>query len=207
MTRLILLLALAIGHWAVPVLPGTGVNFFPEKSRARIVVSQDRQQMLIYEGQAVVRTFPVSTGWPGMRKTSTPTWSGKVGAFWGTFSSFGTTQDLGYWLYTDILPDGSWNGDILIHGAPYTVDAQGNKVYDLVGLGTAPMSHGCIRMAPVDAEWFHLWDPVGVPITIESFSAASSYPLLVYGAQLAGNLTPASSGGTTTSSEVAPRGR
>ena len=104
------------------------MRFFPDKSIARIVISQDRQEMLIYEGTEVVRRLPVSTGWPGMRKTQTPTWIGKVGRFWGTFTSFGTTQDLGYWLFTDKLPDGSWNGDILIHGAPYTLDEQGNKI-------------------------------------------------------------------------------
>jgi len=190
MTRLVLILALVVGHWSIPVLPGKGVRFFPDKATARIVVSQDHQEMLIYEGTAVVRRLPVSTGWPGMRKTQTPTWIGKVGRYWGTFSSFGTTQDLGYWLFTDHLPDGSWNGDILVHGAPYTFDAQGNKVYDLEGLGTAPLSHGCIRLSPEDAEWFHQWDPVGVPIALESFTSKPFYPRLVYGAQLAGDLTP-----------------
>lgn len=198
MTRLVLILALVIGHWAIPVLPGRGIQFFPEKSQARIVVSQDQQVMLIYEGVNVVRRLPVSTGWPGMRKTQTPTWRGKIGPFWGTFSSFGTTQDLGYWLFTDYLADGSWNGDILIHGAPYAVDPQGKKVYDLEGLGTAPLSHGCIRLSPEDAEWFHQWDPVGVPIAIESFSSTPFYPRLVYGAQLAGDLTPGAHGAAST---------
>ena len=198
MTRLILLLALVVGHWAIPVLPKKAIPFFPDKAQAQIVISQDQQVMLIYQGQEVVRRIPVSTGWPGMRKTFTPTWRGKVGTFWGTFSSFGTTQDLGYWLFTDYLPDGSWNGDILIHGAPYTFDEQGNKVYDVEGIGTAPMSHGCIRLAPEDAEWFYLWDPIGVPIIIESFSGAASYPRLVHGAQLAGDLTPPAQGATNT---------
>lgn len=190
MTRLILLLAFLSGQWSVPVLPGNSIPFFPDKAKARIIISQDQQVLLIYEGTAVVRRLPVSTGWPGVRKTQTPAWSGKVGRFWGTFSSFGTTQDLGYWLFTDYLPDGSWNGDILIHGAPYEVDASGKKVYNLEGIGTAPISHGCIRLFPEDAEWFRQWDPIGVPIAIESYSGVNPYPRLVYGAQLAGDLTP-----------------
>jgi lipoprotein-anchoring transpeptidase ErfK/SrfK len=198
MTRLVLILALVVGNLSIPVLPGKGVRFFPDKTIARIVISQDQQQMLIYEGTAVVRRLPVSTGWPGMRKTQTPTWIGKVGRYWGTFSSFGTTQDLGYWLYTDYLPDGSWNGDILVHGAPYTIDPQGQKVYDMEGLGTAPLSHGCIRLSPEDAEWFHQWDPVGVPLAIESFSSTPFYPRLVFGAQLAGDLTPPAQGAANT---------
>jgi lipoprotein-anchoring transpeptidase ErfK/SrfK len=197
MTRLVLILALVVGHWSIPVLPGKGVRFFPDKAIARIVVSQDKQEMLIYEGTEVFRRMPVSTGWPGMRKTQTPAWMGKVGRYWGTFSSFGTTQDLGYWLFTDHLPDGSWNGDILIHGAPYNLDPQGNKVYDLEGIGTGPMGHGCIRLLPEDAEWFHQWDPVGVPIAIESFSDKLLYPRIVYGAQLAGDLSPQAQGSTT----------
>jgi lipoprotein-anchoring transpeptidase ErfK/SrfK len=197
MTRLVLILALVVGHLAIPVLPGKGVRFFPDKATARIVVSQDHQQMLIYQGTEVFRTLPVSTGWPGMRKTQTPTWIGKVGPFWGTFTSFGTTQDLGYWLFTDKLPDGSWNGDILVHAAPYTFDAQGQKVYDLDGIGTEPLSHGCIRLSPDDAEWFHQWDPVGVPIAIESFSSTPFYPRLVYGAQLAGDLNTPVHGAST----------
>ena len=84
MTRLVLILALVVGHMAIPVLPGKGVRFFPDKSVARIVVSQDQQQMLIYEGTEVVRRLPVSTGWPGMRKTQTPTWIGKVGRLTAT---------------------------------------------------------------------------------------------------------------------------
>src|SRR5262245_53943162 len=111
MTRLLLVLAVALGFTSIPVLPPLGQNTFPDKSIARIVVSQDKQQLLIYEGKTLVRALPISTGWPGLRKTSTPVWSGKIGEFWGTFESFGTTQDLGYWLFTDRLGDGSWNGD------------------------------------------------------------------------------------------------
>ncbi|MFN8539549.1 MAG: hypothetical protein U0232_18975 [Thermomicrobiales bacterium] len=32
MTRLVLILALVVGHWSIPVLPGKGVRFFPDKA-------------------------------------------------------------------------------------------------------------------------------------------------------------------------------
>lgn len=187
MTRLVLILAVALGIAAIPVVPAAGPVPFPDKTKARIVISQDKQRMFIYEGKTVVRELPISTGWPGVRKTSTPAWSGKVGEFWGTFTSFGTTQDLGYWLFTDHLMDGSWNGDILIHGAPYTVAPDGQKAYSMAHIGLAPASHGCIQLLPSDSEWFHQWDPVGVPIIIESFSGGTlAYPRIVFGAQLTG---------------------
>ena len=188
MTRLGLVLAIALGVVSLSgVSLGREAEQFPDKAKASIIVSQDKQLMLIYEGAVLVRQFPISTGWPGVRKTQTPTWNGRVGEFWGTFSSFGTTQDLGYWLFTDRLADGEWNGDILIHGAPYTVDPAGAKVYSRDHIGKMPASHGCIQLLPDDAEWFHRWDPVGVPITIRAFTGGTLiYPKIVFGAQLTG---------------------
>lgn len=191
MTRLAFALALLVGIGLIPAVPPLGPPAFPDRSKARIVVSQDKQLMIIYEGKSVARALPISSGWPGVRKTMTPAWSGKVGEYWGTFESFGTTQDLGYWLFTDHLTDGSWNGDILIHGAPYLFDANGAKVYNLDHIGVTPSSHGCIQLLPEDAEWFHQWDPVGVPIIIESFTKdVLSYPKIVFGAELAGKAQP-----------------
>jgi lipoprotein-anchoring transpeptidase ErfK/SrfK len=158
---------------------------FPAKADARIVISQDQQRMLIYERGVLVKSLPISTGWPGRRETITPTWRGPVGEYWGTFSSFGTTQDDGYWLFTDYLPDGRWNGDILIHGAPYLVGPDGEKQYDLAGIGTAPVSHGCIRLLPEDMAWFRNWDPEGVEVEIEPLrNPAFALPKMVLGALL-----------------------
>ncbi len=188
MTRLGFVLAIALGIVSLSgVSLGGGAEQFPDKAKAQIIVSQDKQLMLIYEGELLVRQLPISTGWPGVRKTQTPTWNGRVGEFWGTFESFGTTQDLGYWLFTDRLADGEWNGDILIHGAPYTVNPVGAKSYSRDHIGKTPASHGCIQLLPEDAEWFHRWDPVGVPITIRAFSGGTLiYPKIVFGAQLTG---------------------
>lgn len=162
---------------------------FPDKGQARIVISQDDQRLLIVEGDRQVKQFPISTGWPGQRTTTTPSWQGTVGEFWGTFSSFGTTQDLGYWLFTDYLPDGSWNGDILIHGAPYVVGPAGEKRYSRDHIGVAPASHGCIQLLPEDAAWLRAWDPIGVPVTIAPFSRGSlDYPKIAVGARLVGTV-------------------
>ncbi len=185
MGRLALVLALLLSVAALSDQPAAGRTLFPNKLAARIAVSQDDQAMYIYEGDRLVRTLPVSTGWPGLRKTSTPVWSGRVGRYWGTFASFGTIQDHGYYLFTDYLEDDTWNGDVLVHGAPYLLGPRGEKVYDTGGIGKTPVSNGCIRMLPEDAEWFTEWDPVGVPIVITPFShGILAYPKLVVGAQL-----------------------
>ena len=69
------------------------------------------------------------------------------------------------------IADHAWHlfvatGDILIHGAPYTL-VDGIKMYsELDALGVRPSSLGCIRLHPGDAEWLVEWDPVGVPIEI-----------------------------------------
>jgi hypothetical protein len=174
-----------------------GRNDFPNKESAWIVVSQDEQQMLIYEGNRLVRTLPISSGWPGLRKSITPVFSGVVGEYWGSFNSFGTWQDHGYYLFTDYLPVegdafnlpgwGDWNGDVLLHSAPYLFGPNGEKQYIRDGIGKTPVSNGCIRMQPEDMEWFAQWDPVGVAITIKWFSnGILAYPKLGYGAQLIG---------------------
>lgn len=180
---ILLLLTMTIVLAATPVVRAK--EFFPDKARALIVISQNQQRILIYEGDTLVRSLAISTGWPGKRETATPAWSGTIGDYWGTFTSFGTTQDDGYWLFTDYLPDGRWNGDILIHGAPYRLGAAGAKVYDIDGIGVAPVSHGCIRLLPEDMAWFRSWDPQGVGVEVRPLSdPALALPKLVLGALL-----------------------
>src|ERR671932_98453 len=101
MGRLALIAALVLSVALMADRPASGRTLYPNIAITRIAVSQDDQAMYISEGDRLVRTLPVSTGWPGLRKTSSPVWSGRVGRYWGTFSSFGTTQDNGYYLFTD----------------------------------------------------------------------------------------------------------
>mgnify|MGYP003606382462 CR=1 FL=1 len=131
-----------------------------------IVVNQNLQEMVVGEG-STVRTFPVSTGDPE-KLWRTPAWSGRVGDYWGTFSARGVYADHGWFLFKA-------GGSILIHGAPYTFDAQGNKVYEqLDAMGLYPASRGCIRMNPADIEWLSAWNPSNVPVIILPYDGGSS---------------------------------
>lgn len=199
MKRLVLAVAVALATslFAPPSGQARGQAAFPDKTRAWIVVSQDDQQMLIYEGNRLVRTLPVSTGWPGLRKSITPVFRGRIGEYWGSFYSFSTWQDHGYFLFTDYLAEegdewsqpgnGPWNGDVLFHGAPYRFGPNGEKDYIRDGIGTTPTSNGCIRLLPEDAEWMAEWDPVGVAIEIRWFThGLEDYPKLGFGAQVVG---------------------
>lgn len=124
-----------------------------------LYVDQRSQHMYVFENGELLRAVPVSTG-KDSATTYTPPWSGVVGPYVGTFFSFGTYQDEGWYLFQSI-------GGILIHGLPYTLNEAGEKVYkDWDLLGVQPASHGCIRLAPEDAAWFTAWQPQGVPMTI-----------------------------------------
>jgi lipoprotein-anchoring transpeptidase ErfK/SrfK len=123
-----------------------------------IYIDQDVQRMYVFEQGQLVRDIPCSTGLP-QSNTYTEPWSGPVGRYYGTFQSFGVWADEAWYLYQSL-------GGILIHSLPYTVE-NGYKVYqDRDALGVRPSSHGCIRIAPEDAEWFTQWNPQGVYTTV-----------------------------------------
>ncbi|MBC7263048.1 MAG: L,D-transpeptidase family protein [Chloroflexi bacterium] len=152
----------------VPPTSTASPTLSPTPYPKSVIVNQDEQQMYIYENGVQVRVLPCSTGLPDNEETRTPAWEGTVGKYWGTFSSFGTTQDEGWFLFKH-------HGSILIHGAPYTLDEDGNKVYqDLDALGVRPISHGCIRLHPDDARWFTQWGPEGAHIVIMPWTGGSS---------------------------------
>lgn len=139
-----------------PTTRGAVREWRPEE-RA-LVIDQARQEIYIYENGQKIRTIPCSTGKP-LLDHFTPSWVGRVGPFYGTFYSFGVYADHAWQLFKA-------SGDILIHGAPY-VYINGEKVYqDLDSLGNYPSSHGCIRIAPEDAEWLTTWNPYGVPVIV-----------------------------------------
>lgn len=123
-----------------------------------VFIDQSLQAMFVYEDGMLIRTLPVSTG-KARSDSFTPAWEGRIGHYVGTFSSFGTTQDEGWYLFMA-------EGGILIHGAPYLVE-NGVKVYqELDALGMYPASHGCIRLSPEDAQWFTAWGPQGAQCVI-----------------------------------------
>lgn len=124
-----------------------------------ILIDQDRQTMLVFEDGTEVRRYPISSGVPGSRLTNTPSWTGHVSHYVGTFFAYGGYADHAWYLFQDL-------GDILIHSAPYTY-VDGRKVYqDLDKLGQAPSSHGCIRMSPEAIEQLGRWGPQGTLVHI-----------------------------------------
>ncbi len=145
--------------------PKTGTNWLAladgyglDRSGRWILVDQNRQVMVVGEGDSILKIFPVSTGDP--QKDGTPAWLGTVGKYWGTFESAdGSYADNAWYLFRH-------NGAILIHSDPYFMMNGRREYIELDALGHRPASHGCIRMAPRDAEWLTMWNPKGVPILI-----------------------------------------
>ena len=128
-----------------------------------IVVDQDSQTMMVYQNGAKIRQMPVSTGKPDDPTTITPAWEGDVGRYVGTFFSFGTWQDEGWYLFEHY-------GAMLVHGNPF-LKRDGKKEYQqLDALGTRPASHGCIRMPPEEAVWFTSWKPEGAHVIIRALA-------------------------------------
>lgn len=145
----------------VPMLTPTATPF-PFDVRADleryIYVDQATQHMFIFEWGKLLRDIPCSTGLPDDDKY-TPAWSGQVGKYVGTFFAFDVYADQAWYLFMS-------QGAILVHSLPYTL-RNGYKVYqDREALGNRPASHGCVRIAPEDADWFTAWNPQGVFMTI-----------------------------------------
>ena len=143
--------------------PTATATSFPFEVRADldryIYVDQSTQHLYIFEHGKLFRDIPCSTGLPEPDKY-TPSSTGVVGKYWGTFFAFDVYADDAWYLFKSA-------GSILIHSLPYTYDEEGNKVYqDRDLLGVRPSSHGCIRIAPEDAKWLTEWNPEGVPYTV-----------------------------------------
>ncbi len=135
-----------------------------------IIVDQDRQKMFVVDAGVLLRSMDVTTGDPE-QGWETPAWFGLVGEYWGTFQGAGGVMaDDGWWLFQR-------SGNFLIHGLPYTLGAEGEKIYvGMEDLGAAPASHGCIRLSPQDASWFRSWQPQGRPIIILPFASSQVEP-------------------------------
>jgi lipoprotein-anchoring transpeptidase ErfK/SrfK len=135
-----------------------------------LLVKQDEQMMYVYENSVEIRAIPVSTGAP-FTNSFTPSWTGVVGNDWGG-GLFRSDFRADYMWYLFPGPEGS----ILIHSVPYTTSGV-LKVYDQAGaLGVKPVSQGCVRISPTDAQWLKTWNPVGVSIEITRWSGGISPP-------------------------------
>ncbi len=148
---------------------GKAQEYNLDTSRKWVIVCQSRQIMLVGDGKEVVRELPVSTGKPN--SSETPFWKGRIGKYYGTFVGVdGSYADDGWILFV------KHGGTFLIHSLPYRM-VNGRKVYSgAEALGRKPVSHGCIRLSPGDAEWFKRWGPEGAAILITPCECKGNSP-------------------------------
>ncbi|MGW4121665.1 L,D-transpeptidase [Nocardia sp. NPDC004711] len=105
----------------------------------------------------VARTMPASMGKPG-RETPVGTFPVLSHERSVTFDSrtigIPLNDPEGYLLTGEFAERLTWGG-VYVHSAPWSVDSQGNS----------NVSHGCINLAPADAEWYFDNVSVGDPVT------------------------------------------
>ncbi|WP_067821907.1 L,D-transpeptidase [Nocardia inohanensis] len=112
----------------------------------------------VYIGGAPVRTMPASYGKSG--------WESPSGTFpvlerfrSVTFDSrtigIPLNSPEGYLIQGEFAERLTWGG-VFVHSAPWSVDSQGNS----------NVSHGCVNLAPGDAEWFYDNVGIGDPVTL-----------------------------------------
>ena len=117
-----------------------------------LVINQAAQRLHVFEDGVEVRILPISSG---LYPLYTPAHRGYVGHYAPTLYGYGSLADHAWYLFRA-------GGNIYIHGAPYQLE-NGVKVYkELEFIGAEPVSHGCIRLLPEDAEWLRDWNPAGV---------------------------------------------
>ncbi|MGY2026912.1 L,D-transpeptidase [Nocardia gipuzkoensis] len=107
-------------------------------------------------GGTVVRTMPASMGKPGYR-TPTGTWpvleKFRSIVFDSRTIGIPLSSPEGYIINGEFAERLTWGG-VFIHSAPWSVDQQ----------GYANVSHGCINLAPEDAEWVYHTIGIGDPV-------------------------------------------
>ncbi|WP_405165175.1 L,D-transpeptidase [Nocardia sp. NBC_01499] len=106
----------------------------------------------------IPRTMPASMGKPG-RETPSGTFPVLEKARSVVFDSrtigIPLSSPEGYLINGEFAERLTWGG-VYIHSAPWSVDQQGNS----------NVSHGCINLAPADAEWVYHTINVGDPVTL-----------------------------------------
>lgn len=117
--------------------------------------------MVVRQNGAVVRTIPVSTG----REDQYPTAGGIHIAL---SKSPEVTMDSATVGIPRNSPDGYYekvfwdvrisNGGEFVHAAPWSVGSQ----------GSVNVSHGCVNVSPVEAQWFYYFSQVGDVVTVTS---------------------------------------
>jgi lipoprotein-anchoring transpeptidase ErfK/SrfK len=118
---------------------------------AKIDVSIKLQRAYVYGSDgSLMREIPISSG----RGGRTP-----LGHFRVTTKSEWTTATSNPKVHMRWMT--RFNGGIGFHGIP-----RSGNVALKTPLGVRPVSHGCIRMADVDAQWIYQWVPRGTPVNV-----------------------------------------
>lgn len=153
------------GDWYVAsdfvrVLNDEGVKTTWEDGAAstskKIIVDRSEQKLYAYDGDALFMEISISTG-----LALSPTPRGTFSVFKKTPSRYmqGPLPGLASDQYYD-LPGVPWDlyfteGGAVIHGA-YWHDSFGS-----------PYSHGCVNVAPADAEKLYYWAPLGTKVIVQ----------------------------------------
>jgi lipoprotein-anchoring transpeptidase ErfK/SrfK len=115
---------------------------------SRVLISLADQHMWIFEGDAILTRFPVSTGVPGHR---TP--PGHYSVRSKAPRAYSRRYECWMLDWMAITPDGLY-GMHSLEGTSY-----------LRRIGSVA-SHGCIRLTHEDARWLYDWVEVGMPVEI-----------------------------------------
>jgi lipoprotein-anchoring transpeptidase ErfK/SrfK len=122
-----------------------------------VVASTTTHHMQLYQNGKLIDTWPISTGRPG---DNTPN---------GTYLTIdkGNPVDMkgpGYNLEVPWSVRFTWSGDYL-HDAFWSVGEQ----------GFTNVSHGCVNMAPADAETYYKMEIPGDPVTVTGSPKAGTW--------------------------------
>jgi lipoprotein-anchoring transpeptidase ErfK/SrfK len=119
-----------------------------------VVASTAAHHLRLFQDGKLIHTWPISTGKPG---DDTPN---------GTYVTIEKANPVemkgpGYDLQVPWSVRITWSG-IYLHDAPWSVGSQ----------GSTNVSHGCVNMAPADAEAYYKMEMTGDPVTIVGSSRA-----------------------------------
>lgn len=138
---------------------GTKSSFRVGESLVATVDNETHQMEIVRNGK-LEKTFPVSLGKPG--------WETPNGTYYALEKSADIVMDSSTFGLRVDAPEGYRldvkdavrisNDGIFVHGAPWSVGAQGNS----------NVSHGCINLSPANAQWFFDNFGSGDPVVVKN---------------------------------------
>lgn len=146
---------------------GTKSSFVVPEQLVATIDNESHQMEIMRDGE-LVKTFPVSLGKEGYNtKNGTYYVLEKFADIVMDSSTYGVPvdDDEGYKLKVQdaVRID---NSGVFVHSAPWSVGAQGNS----------NVSHGCINLAPDDAQWFFDNFGSGDPVVIKNSTGIYDQP-------------------------------